>query len=426
MAIQFKKTSILLAALCAVLAIGCRDVSEVLDLDGADASTDTDTGTGTDVGPLPPPMDAMDVVFVIDDSGSMSQEQSILATSVFHLISTLTTPRPDWPYPAVDDVRFAVITTNMGLSADGAIGDDLWPGGDAPAACHDRGDDGVFRPIVVDDVTIQSGVIPCWDVPGQCPPGWTCETDAEAGGSTCQISGDNAVDCPAIDAAWVGTSAEDPDDALALEVACLSMQGTSGCGFEQQLGAAARATQREDQASFLREDAGLGIVVVSDEDDCTMADNAGLFATEEVAEQALKKVNIACGEHPEYLHDTAWFVDTFAAAKGGVEAAVFFAAIVGVPGGGGCEGPGNALGGCLDQDGMQLVPAEDESGWKYTPACSRSAGATEVTMAYPGRRYVELAEAMGANAYVYSICNESWMPAMEAFAGILAGAVEKF
>jgi hypothetical protein len=261
-------------------------------------------------------------------------------------------------------------------------------------------------------------------VPGQCPPGWSCAEDPETGDRTCQGDGANEIACPALAGAWVETSAEDPDAAMALEVACLAMQGTAGCGFEQQLGSAVRATRHEDQASFFREEAGLSVIVVSDEDDCTMADNAGLFATPEVADQAAKKVNIACGENPEYLHDTAWFVDAFAAAKGGHPESVFFAAIVGVPADGPCEGPGNAIGDCLDQDSMQLVATEETMGWLYAPACTRTVDSTEVTRAYPGRRFVGVAEALGANGYVYSICHENWMPAMEAFAAIIAGAVE--
>jgi len=408
---------VVFAALCAVAITACDHVAELDDSNGSDTDTSTDTSdTGND--PLPPPMDAMDVIFVVDDSTSMSQEQSILATSVFHLIASLTTPPPDWPYPAVDDVRVAVVTTNMGFSAGGESGDEYWPGDMVPD-CQGFGDDGRFQGIGVEDVTIADGVIPCWDAPGQCPPGWECTE------GFCTGAVGNVVECPTLDADWAEYSG-DPDGSLALEVACLANQGTNGCGFEQQLASAARAGQREDQAPFFRENAGLGIIVVSDEDDCSMDDAAGLFATDEVADQALMKVNIACGEHPEFLHAPESFVEAFAAAKGGIEAAVFFAAIVGVPPTPACQGNGALLGDCLDQDEMQLVPTSVGTTWLYDPACTRFIGSEEVTKAYPGRRFVALAEEMGRNGYAYSICNENWMPAMEAFASILAGAVAEF
>jgi hypothetical protein len=414
-----------LAVLCAIAIAACDEVSELDDPADTDTSTDTTGGTGDD--PVPPPMNALDVIFVVDDSISMTQEQAILSTSIFHLIATLTTPRVDWPYPAVDDVRIAVITTNMGFSADGESGDTYWPG-DMVAACEGFGDDGKFQEMAAASVSIQDGVIPCWGVPGECPPGWECAADESPEDTFCQDPNPGSnTPCPALDGDHTGTAVEDPNSALALEVACLTSVGTQGCGFEQQLASVARAASREDQAWFFRENAGLGIVIVSDEDDCSMDDNAGLFATEEVADLGAMKINIACGEHPEYLHGPEWFVDAFAAAKGGVQAAVFLAAIVGVPPADACQGTGEAILGCLLQPEMQLVPEQTEgTTWFYHPACTREVGAEQVTIASPGRRFVQLAESMGDNAFVYSICNDDWMPAMESFAAIMAGAVEEY
>lgn len=153
-----------------------------------------------------------------------------------------------------------------------------------------------------------------------------------------------------------------------------------------------------------------------------MEDGHGLFETEEVADQELGKVNIACGENPEFLFAPGDLHDAFLAAKG--SGAVFFAAIVGVPyqGGGAtaCQGPGDGLDDCLDQDAMQLVPEELEGVWSYAPACSRSEDATEVTRGYPGRRYVELAHSgFGSRSYVYSICNPDWTAAFSDIAAAI-------
>lgn len=50
----------------------------------------------------------------------------------------------------------------------------------------------------------------------------------------------------------------------------------------------------------------------------------------------------------------------------------------------------------------------------FAPACQRknSSGQVDVTLARPGRRFVETAEQFGSNGFVHSICNEDWSPAL--------------
>jgi hypothetical protein len=420
-----KRIGLAIGLTAALALVACDHVTELDDPNTDDGQTDTasDDGTGTP----PPPMDALDIVFVVDDSGSMAEEQAMFATSVFHLINSLTAPRSGWPYAAVDDVRVAVVSSDMGVSADGAIPDeDVTPPSLQGYLSH--GDDGSFQGSGADSVTIAGGVIPCEGVAGQCPPGWECgAVDGEDGTFCLAPDGVGTVSCPALDAPFAETTAADPNPSLGVDVACLSSLGTAGCGFEQQLASAARATQRDDQASFFRANAGLGVVIVSDEDDCSMADPAGLFGTEEATDAA--KLNVACGEHPEYLHSAAYYRDVFAAAKGGYVESVFLAAIVGVPADDACQGAGNTIGDCLDDEAMQLTSyVDDASGTpltKYLPACTRAEDGATITSATPGRRFVQLAEEMGDNGYVFSICNEDWIPAMDAFAMILAGAVDE-
>ena len=104
-------------------------------------------------------------------------------------------------------------------------------------------------------------------------------------------------------------------------------------------------------------------------------------------------------------------------------------AIVGVPAQdkSPCEGDGVFLKeqSCLDAEEMQMSVAtfsiEDREYKHFEPACTRvdSAG-IEVTSARPGRRYVKTAMDFGANGFIYSICNESWRPAMRSIAEIIA------
>jgi hypothetical protein len=215
----------------------------------------------------------------------------------------------------------------------------------------------------------------------------------------------------------------DPDPNLAARTACLSVQGTGGCGFEQQLAAAVQALARDDQSDFVRAEALLAVLVVSDEEDCSMEDGQALFHEDEIQNVEEMKVNIACGVHTEHLFAPDYLYGEFVSRK--QPDAVLFAAIVGVPNQGdqadACQGPGDELGGCLAQADMQLVEEQIAGTWFFRPACARSVGDTEVTRAYPGRRYVELANAsFGEMSYVYSICNADWSPAFEAIGAKMA------
>ncbi|MCK9459231.1 MAG: hypothetical protein M0R80_06295 [Proteobacteria bacterium] len=386
--------------------------------------------------------DGVDLLVMVDDSGSMRQEQAILATSFFPLVNSLANPihtefpETDWPYPAAESLRLAVITSNMGFSSNGESNDDEWPL-PLPTECMELGDDGEFQGIEVPVVTIGSGVIPCDATAAQCPQGWSCDGAGDADGTPGQgvcVGADPSVACPGLEALWAETSTGDPDAEFALRAACLGQQGTDGCGFEQQLASTARALSRDDQEEFIVESHLLAILLVTDEEDCSMKDGAGLFATPEVAEDA-SKLNIACGEHPEFLFDPADFYRSFVDVKR--PDSVVFAAIAGVPwaeedpaGAAACQGPGHELGDCLAQGSMQLVPEIPEGSttgnWFYRPACTRYEGVEEVTRASPGRRYVELAHgSFGNMSYVYSICNPDWSPAMTDIAGLIAAHMVK-
>jgi len=209
---------------------------------------------------------------------------------------------------------------------------------------------------------------------------------------------------------------------MAFEVACLADQGTTGCGFEQQLQSAATALSRSDQEAFVREEALLVILVVSDEGDCSMEDGPAMFATDEIQdESSISEKNIACGENPEFLYDIEHYYTTYTGVKTAPNSVVF-AAIVGVPMVDVCQGTGDTLGDCLDHPDMELIPVikENSAGtdtWYFENACTRGT----ITQAQPGRRYVKLAnEEFGGMSYIYSICNPDWTPAMEEIARLIA------
>lgn len=158
-----------------------------------------------------------------------------------------------------------------------------------------------------------------------------------------------------------------------------------------------------------------------------MENGPGLFATDEIqgSGDGPSQLNIACGEHQEFLYSPTHYYEMFRAVKGGREESVVFGAIVGVPTAAACQGAGDQIDDCLSHADMQLevVIKENSAGldaYYYAPACTRSMGDLEVTEAMPGRRYVELAQEFQDNGYIYSICNEDWSPAMAELAGLFA------
>jgi len=410
-----KRLNIILVPV-ALLAAGCRHAEEIsLDGSGADAYGDEIPLAYGD-------FTGVDMLLVVDNSGSMGEEQEFLATSIFPLVNALTDPLPGWPFDPVDDLRVAVVSSDLGLQWGGNPYEygDGWPG-DTPMGCASIGDDGEFQTYSSGKtITLQHDVIPCDESASQCPTDWECG-DFTGDVGTCQApdgDGKNQL-CPGMDAMW----AETGDDDLAFEVACISALGTNGCGFEQQLQAAAIAIHKPDQQVFVRDGALLVVIEVSDEEDCSIESNE-LFAVPEIQQLAAGKVNVACVNHPQFLFSTTHLAQRLLAAKDGQPGSVVFAAIVGVPMDDVCQGTGDQITGCLDHPDMALDIQLESDAWFVEPACTRWVGDVLVTKARPGRRFVELATSFGDGGYVSSICNEDWRPAAEDIAQVIATRLE--
>jgi len=254
------------------------------------------------------------------------------------------------------------------------------------------------------------------------------DTAVDAGpeeNGVCHGSTDAA--CPAPRDGWLATASGPPNPDLPLAAACLVMQGTTGCDWEQHLSAMARGLTREDQLQFVRDGAVLAVVAAADEDDCSMRDGAALFAEEEVQDVGLGKVYLACGEHPEHLFEPPHYYDLLTGLKRTPDD-VIFAAFVGVPypgedpeGAAACQGSGDEIALCLAQEAMSGLPTDYGDGlWGPKAACYREG----VTTGWPGIRFVELATEFGTNGYVYSICNEDWTPAFVALGEMIRGKLE--
>lgn len=374
-------------------------------------------------------LEGVDLVVVVDNSPSMAEEQEILATGVFSLINMLSVPLridPDWSYPAVDNIRVAVVTSDMGLQwGDGEVGES-----DPPFdGCSWRGDDGAFQAMSPDvhAVRLHDNAIKCEPDRDQCPDGFTC-TD----GFCVSSDGTGAVSCePQIEQSFAETDLFEENPYLVTQAACLTQQGTTGCGVEQTLEAGVRGLQNNPE--FMHPDHLLAVLVISDEDDCSILDS-GLFETESwnSTPEADGAIGDACGfpaSNEPFLSPVIDYYDRLIHLKDDQAWAVVFAALVGVPDGDDspCQGTGDELvaNQCLDDATMQVQveTRTDEEGAPFdrlTPACTRTEGDAEVASATPGRRYVELAQTFGERGYIGSVCNADWTPALKNVAEILA------
>ena len=438
-------TGLLAVLVCTlVICTGCPYLTfEADDAGTTDSDTDIDTDTDTDSDadgdtstPEMTTFSGIDLLIVMDNSGSMEQEQKIMATSIYNLINMIADPINPWSFKIPSEVRAAVVSSDLGLQYGPNHSVEGFPYGHQITTCTEagteRGDDGRFQTKMPGTVAIASDQIQCSGDGNQCPAGWSCQQEV------CQSpSGlDEYVNCPYLenDARWIETSLSNPNTSFATQVACLTSLGTAGCGVEQQLESAVRALSRnETQQGFLDDDHVLVVIYVSDEEDCSVAEK-GLFETKEWAsgttydpnDASKGLLNTACNlpaSNEGFLFETSRYRQQLVQLKGGDPNAVVFVAIVGVPreedapDAPSCQGRADRLADCLTHPYMELsigLYATD----KGTPyrhfktACDRLEGSQLVTNARPGRRYVKAAQSFGKNGYVYSICNGDWSPAM--------------
>ncbi|MCB9596089.1 MAG: hypothetical protein H6719_25430 [Sandaracinaceae bacterium] len=334
-----------------------------------------------------PPSDVpqVDLLFVIDDSRSMAQEQELLAESAPLFVRTLASGDLDGDgsldFPPVTDLQVGVISTDLGwvrlrgdeLVATSCLSPDGVPGGR----------DGLLQPI---DPTR----VGCEGMPTQF---------------------------------FLRYSDGDSIDAFERSFGCMASLGVDGCGFEQPLEAALKALTPSTSpvrflgdavghgdslnAGFLRPGSILAIVVVSDEDDVSVADASFLELGEErfVLEDG-------------WRHPIARYVDGFAALRAD-PAHVVFAAIAGVPPelSGPIDTPERAD--AILADSRMQRRYDPDSGTGLRPACTSSGGS-----ATPPRRLVEVARGMAGRAVVQSICEDDFRPAVAVIAQRLGELVE--
>lgn len=319
-----------------------------------------------------PARSKVDLLAVVDNSGSMSEEQEMLRQALPGMTQVLLTGDldgdGDQDVPAVESLNVAVTSTTMGLDA-------------TVPNCPRDGDDGAFL-----DSGCGGGAFVHWD--GTAP-------------------------------------ATDVYDAMQCRVSL----GIDGCGFEQPFEAILRGVTPSTSdivfrdgpgigdgfnAGFIRDDAALAILLLTDEDDCSANDH-DLYEPSSTSFPG--DLNLRCFLHADSaVHPIARYLDGILALKER-PGDLIFGTLTGIPQG----TDGMAPAEILDHPEMLEVP-DPSSPSRLAPVCQ-----TESGMAMPGIRNVslvkELSEA-GAHGVVGSICTDDLAPMLERFGRAVAAAIE--
>lgn len=168
---------------------------------------------------------AVDLLLVVDNSSGMLEEQASLSANLPLLINVLTTAPGGLP-----DVHIGVVSTNVGTGGVNI--------GGCSTATRPQGDDGNL---------LTTG-------------------------------------CPGPQAAFLedlrnpdGSRVRNYSGDLASVLSCMTRLGNTGCGYEQPLEAMKRALSPGRNPGFLRPAAMLGVLIVTDEDDCSAFDGGAMF-----------------------------------------------------------------------------------------------------------------------------------------------------
>jgi len=206
--------------------------------------------------PSVPTTAVMDLLFVVDNSGSMAASQAKLAASFDVLLERLQETNLDL------DLRIAFTTTDLGNPQ---CPDSAPEHGDLVlSSCLDRVDAGEF---LFDGVEPPlDGTFACTDVCSLSDAALTIQPTATT---------DDLQPQPRQWVELVGGATNLPDGVgLAEALACFAPQGIAGCGYESQLESMYQALLKSENAEgpnagFLRPEAALAVVFLTDEVDCS-------------------------------------------------------------------------------------------------------------------------------------------------------------
>jgi hypothetical protein len=384
--------------------------------------------------PLPPPgvcthgkdciqaeqgTDKVDLLFMIDNSNSMKEEQAALLKQIPVLMEALSSGDIDGDgtpeFGAMHDLHVGAVTSDMGLIGIEEVDN-----------CKGFGDDGLLQHTPQPDVQDCASSYPSF-------------------------------------LSFSPASAETPKD-FAHQFACIATFGTGGCGFEQQLeaplkalwpsgdpllnpdgkplitfladvdGSGSKGHGDTENAGFLRTDPKqglpvLGIILITDEEDGSSA-NTSHFTPPQFLDPsnplASEPLNLRDFYHPDELYPVERYVSGYKALHPGHQDLVVFGAITGVPADlvdanaiAKAEQSTKARSAFYDKilsdprmkERVDPASMDTPGTGNLIPACDTPHG-----KAYPARRIVETARGFGQNGFVQSICEDDYRPAVRELA----------
>lgn len=244
-------TFIRLAIALGLVAVSCAQPK----VDPSVASTTaavTAAATGTSPGNL-------DVLFMVDNSSEMIVMQQKLASQIPGFVTALQNLPMGLP-----NIHIAVVSSDLGAPGDVT----------SSIMCTATGDNGQFRFGATSGVSVAPQPGPDGGATGGASGG------NDAGASAC--AGANLNQGATFISNVDGVANYTGD--LSTLLSCMTALGDKGCGFEHQLASISRALGADglpapsSNAGFLRPDAQLAIIVLSNEDDCSAPANTELYS----------------------------------------------------------------------------------------------------------------------------------------------------
>jgi hypothetical protein len=384
------------AAAACTATVGCMRPSLTLDDGRGPGGTTGGSGGGSGgAAGRPAPTRDVDVLFMIDNSALMTTPQMALINSFPRFIDVLENLPDGRP-----NLHIAVVSSDLGA----AVG---------IMSCNGSGDAGVFR---------FSPRAPC--------------TDTTLGAGTTFIVNNNGI--------------ANYDGDLRTVFACIANLGATGCGFESPLASIARALGADgppppENAGFLRPDALLAIVILSNEDDCSarLGPSSPLFSTTPnnlagpvgpvgsfrcsefghicdegtparlapngLATDRVTYTNCRSNEDSPHLKSVGSLVAAIRSLKAFPDEQIVVASIVGVP-------KSDPYAPIPYEVSWSPAPVADTGPWPTAvPGC-----AAGVLFGDPPVRLAEFTRHFGANGLLHSICDDDYGPSFGAIAGRIA------
>jgi hypothetical protein len=368
-----------LAILLLMAAAGCADI---VDTDSAICDADVQRKKLSSQG-----YDRVDLLFVLDDSPSMAQERKHflerqLPRAMQLLLHGQTTTGAPVSFSPPRNLHVGVISSDMGVGADGVVSD-----------CSGSGD----------DARLLNGA-QC----GALEPGFV----------------------------WYYDGKDDPD-ATASAVQCIADVGNSGCQVSQPLEAALKALWpagsadwethvpvpsdryrfRGDSdghglqanAGFLRSEGALSqiiVIILTDQDDCSI-DDLTTFTSDPSQPASGEAAALGCLRNPDKLRAIQTYVGGFRALRPGSENLMTVGIIAGVP----PEWVSSVLEPARQHfaDTTQLRGAFDallaDPRMQADPSGAMPSCSSAIATATAPRRLMQFARNSGPSAFVQSICD---------------------